>query len=111
MSVQVTEDRLRGKGTTQMIIISGTLYVDADDRAAYLDDCRKVVELARAAPGCLDFALSADLLEPGRINVYERWESAADVERFRGAGPEPGQAARIRDAAVARYLISGVEAP
>ncbi|TDD79867.1 antibiotic biosynthesis monooxygenase [Actinomadura darangshiensis] len=94
-----------------MIIISGVLYVDADDRAGYLDGCREAVELARAAPGCLDFAVSADLVEPGRINVYERWESGEDVERFRGAGPEPAQAARIRDAEVMRYVISGVEAP
>ncbi|MER7542175.1 antibiotic biosynthesis monooxygenase family protein [Spirillospora sp. NPDC127506] len=94
-----------------MIIISGALYVDAGARDAYLGGCREVVEQARAAPGCLDFALSADLVEPDRINVYERWESGEDVERFRGAGPEPEQAAQIRRAEVMRYSISGVEAP
>jgi quinol monooxygenase YgiN len=94
-----------------VIIISGTLYVDAGARDAYLDGCREVVEMARAAPGCLDFAVSADLVEPDRVNVYERWESGEDVERFRGTGPEPEQAARIRHAEVMRYVISGVEAP
>ncbi|TMQ99999.1 antibiotic biosynthesis monooxygenase [Actinomadura soli] len=92
-----------------MIIISGTLYVD--DRETYLAGSREVVEMARAAPGCLDFALSADLVEPDRINVYERWENDEDVERFRGAGPEPEQAAQIRAAEVMRYRVSGVEAP
>jgi len=43
--------------------------------------------------------------------VYERWESGEDVERFRGDGPGPEQAARIRDAEVLRYVISAVEAP
>ncbi|MEU8342036.1 Antibiotic biosynthesis monooxygenase [Actinomadura meyerae] len=94
-----------------MIIISGRLFVDAEARDAYLDGCREVVEQARKAPGCLDFAISADLLEPGRINVYERWESGEDVERFRGSGPSPEQAAQLRGAEVNRYLISGVEAP
>jgi quinol monooxygenase YgiN len=94
-----------------MIIISGMLRVDAGARDAYLEVCREVVELARAAPGCLDFAVSADLVEPDRINVYERWASGEDVERFREAGPEPEQAAQIRHAEVMRYLISGVEAP
>lgn len=94
-----------------MIIISGRLYVDADARDAYLAGCRNVVETARSAAGCLDFALSADLLEPDRINVYERWESGEDVERFRGGGPEPEQAARIREAEVMRYVISAVEVP
>lgn len=85
--------------------------MDAADRESYLADNRKVIELARAAPGCLDFSMSADLIEPDRINVFERWESGEDVERFRGDGPEQEQAARIRDAEVLRYLISGVQAP
>lgn len=52
-----------------------------------------------------------DLLEPGRINVYERWESDEDLARFRGAGPDSEQSAKILDAAVAKYRISATEAP
>ncbi|MFF8955596.1 putative quinol monooxygenase [Streptomyces sp. NPDC014894] len=94
-----------------MIIIAGKLYVDADVRDAYLAGCANVVEQARAAPGCLDFTLSADPLEPDRINVYERWETDEELECFRGTGPEPEQTAAIRDAEVSRYRVSGVEAP
>ncbi|WP_433329485.1 putative quinol monooxygenase [Spirillospora sp. CA-294931] len=94
-----------------MIIIAGTLYVDAEARDGYLAESVTVVEQARAAAGCLDFALSADLVEPGRINVYERWESGEDLERFRGEGPSAEQTAQIRGAEVSRYRISGVEAP
>ncbi|WP_221357822.1 putative quinol monooxygenase [Streptomyces beigongshangae] len=94
-----------------MIIIAGKLWVDAADRDAYLAGCSEVVERARAAAGCLDFALSADLSEPDRINVYERWETDEALARFREAGPDPQQAARIRDAEVSRYRISGVESP
>lgn len=89
-----------------MIIVAGKLIVDPPARDAYLDGCRMVIEQARTAPGCLDFHLSADAIEPGRINVYERWESDADVEAFRGSGPDPGQLAEIRDASVLRYRIS-----
>ncbi|WP_406728159.1 antibiotic biosynthesis monooxygenase family protein [Streptomyces sp. GD-15H] len=94
-----------------MIVIAGKLWVDAADRDAYLAGCSSVVEQARAAVGCLDFALSADSVEPDRINVYERWETDEDLARFRGAGPEPEQAARVRDAEVSKYRISVVEAP
>jgi quinol monooxygenase YgiN len=94
-----------------MIIVSGQLHVDPEARAAYLEDCRAVLELARAAPGCLDFALSPDPLEPGRINVYERWESDEDLARFRGSGPSDEQGAQIRDASVAKYRIAAVEPP
>jgi quinol monooxygenase YgiN len=60
-----------------VIVVAGSVRVDAEARDAYLDGCREVVAAAREAPGCLDFALSADLLEPDRINVFERWESAS----------------------------------
>lgn len=94
-----------------MLIIAGWLHVDPEERDRYLDGCAEVVRLARAAPGCLDFALCADLLDPGRITVYERWESDEDLHRFRGAGPDSGQTAQILDADVRKYRLSAIEAP
>ncbi|MEU2787431.1 antibiotic biosynthesis monooxygenase family protein [Streptomyces sp. NPDC007100] len=94
-----------------MIIVSGQLHVAPDARAAYLTACDPIAEQARAAPGCLDYALSADRLDPGRINVYERWESDAHLQVFRGNGPAPEQVTAILDAEVRKYRISGVEAP
>ena len=94
-----------------MIIIAGTLRVDPAERADYLAGCTDVVTQARVAAGCLDFALSADLAEPDRINVYERWETDKDLLRFRGSGPDDSQTSRILDAEVHKYRISTVEAP
>jgi quinol monooxygenase YgiN len=93
-----------------MLIIAGWLRVDPDARADYLDGCTAVVHQARTARGCLDFSLTADLLDPGRINVYERWESDEQLLAFRGSGPDDAQTAQIRDADVRRYRISAVEA-
>ncbi|GAA0390653.1 antibiotic biosynthesis monooxygenase [Acrocarpospora corrugata] len=92
-----------------MIIVAGKLYVDPGAREAYLAGCQLLVEEARRTPGCLDFAMAADALEPGRINVFERWDSDEALEKFRGDGPDPGQLAEIRGAEVARYRISAVE--
>ena len=94
-----------------MFIIAGTLYVDPAGRDAYLASCTETVRQARSAPGCVDFAVSADLVEPGRINVYERWESEEQLLAFRGSGPTEEQTVAILGAEVHRYLISGVEAP
>ncbi|MCX4386500.1 antibiotic biosynthesis monooxygenase [Micromonospora peucetia] len=94
-----------------MFIVAGSLYVDPDQRDAYLADCVDVVRQARSAPGCVDFAISADLVEAGRINVYERWESEGQLLDFRGSGPSDEQSVTILGAEVHRYLISGVEAP
>jgi quinol monooxygenase YgiN len=93
-----------------MLIIAGWLRVDPDARVDYLDGCTAVVQQARTAPGCLDFSLTADLLDPARINVYERWESDEQLLAFRGSGPDDAQTAQIRDADVRKYRISAVEA-
>ncbi len=94
-----------------MLIIAGQLQVDAAQRDRYVADCVAVVEQARAAPGCLDFAISADTVEPDRVNVYERWESDDDLHRFRGSGPDSEQAAQILDARVRKYRISATDGP
>lgn len=94
-----------------MIIVSGKIYVDPPARAGYLDDCLNVIEQARRSPGCLDFVLAADPVESGRINVYERWDSDALLEQFRGAGPSAEQTTQILHAEVSKYRISAVESP
>ena len=52
--------------TMGMVIVAGHLIVDPDERDAYLNGCREVVELARWIDGCLDFAINADLVDPSR---------------------------------------------
>jgi len=94
-----------------MLIVAGHLIVDPTEREAYVAGCRAVVEAARAAEGCLDFSITADLVEPGRINVYERWEAEEPLLAFRGSGPSGDQQAQILDADVERYEISAVGAP
>lgn len=91
-----------------MVIVAGHLIVAADQREAYLAGCVAVVEQARGAPGCLDFSITADLVDPTRIDIFERWESQADVEAFRGSGPSGDQAAAILAASVAEYDVAEV---
>ncbi|WP_433346347.1 putative quinol monooxygenase [Micromonospora sp. CA-111912] len=94
-----------------MLIIAGTLHLDPADREQYLAAVADVARLARSAPGCLDFVQSADPIEPDRINIYERWESDADLHHFRdGGGPDP-QTPPIRSADVGKYRIAGIESP
>ena len=89
-----------------MIIVAGYLTVKPTDRDTYLDGCVDVVRLARAADGCLDFSIAPDLLEPGRINVYERWSDAVTLAAFRGSGPDADQQAQMVSADVGEYDAS-----
>lgn len=88
-----------------MIIVAGHLTVEPSHRDSYLTGCADVVEQARAAAGCLDFAISADLLDPGRINVFERWDSRATLAAFRGSGPSDDQSAAMLSASVTEYDV------
>ncbi len=92
---------------SDMVIVAGHLIVGQEARDDYLTGCAQVVELARSAVGCRDFAVSADLLDPARINVFERWDSQEAVEAFRGSGPGEDQSAAIRSASVSEYDVSG----
>lgn len=93
-----------------MVIVSGAIHVPPEERDAYLVGCRAVIELARAAPGCVDFHLSADPIEASRVNVYEQWDSVAAVEAFRGSGPDDDQSAVIVSAAVFQHEIASSQA-
>ncbi len=89
-----------------MVIVAGHITVEPQHREVYLAGCVSIVEAARAALGCLDFAISADLVNPSRINIFERWESRAAVETFRGNGPSDDQGAAMLSASVAEYDIA-----
>jgi len=91
-----------------MVIVAGHVTVEPEERASYLAGCVTVVEQARGAAGCLDFAITADLIDPGRVNIFERWESQAAVEAFRSGGPSDEQGSAMLSASVAEYDVDGV---
>lgn len=89
-----------------MILVAGALFVDPADRDGYLAGCRSVVDQARSTSGCLDFALSPDLVDPRRINVFERWVNQDEMERFRGSGPSDAQSSVIQFADVQEFYLA-----
>lgn len=92
------------------VIIAGKLYVDADKRERFVEGYRKLMEQARAYPGCHDVSISPDLVEPGRVNMFECWESAEVLEKWRAVAPRPAGRVKFRDAQVYKY-DAGVARP
>jgi quinol monooxygenase YgiN len=72
------------------------------------EQCCSGREDAGGAAGCLDFAITADLIDPGRITICERWASHAAVDAFRGSGPSEEQGAAMLSASVAEYDVANV---
>jgi quinol monooxygenase YgiN len=91
-----------------VVIVAGHIVVEPGQRDEYLAGCIDVVRTARLAPGCLDFSITADLVEPGRINIFERWETQTAVEAFRQGGPSDEQNTAMLSASMSEYEISEV---
>ncbi|NDL56548.1 putative quinol monooxygenase [Phytoactinopolyspora mesophila] len=89
-----------------MVIVAGHITVNPQQRDSYLAGCVSIVEQARQTDGCLDFAITADLLDSDRVNIFERWESQTAVESFRNSGPSEDQSSAILSASVTEYDIA-----
>jgi quinol monooxygenase YgiN len=89
-----------------MLIVSGRLYLKVGTINEFLASSNEEVALARSAPGCRDFVVAADPIEPDRVNVYEEWESEKALLDFRGSGPDSDIWSAIVRAEVFRHIIS-----
>lgn len=88
-----------------MIIVTGHLIVTADQRDNVVRRSADAVRAARSTAGCLDFAVSADSVDPERVNISERWTDRDSLHRFRGDGPDDESGAAIKAFAVDEYEI------
>ena len=91
-----------------MLIVSGHLVLDPEDRDAHVIASAGAVRLARQAPGCLDYAVSADPVDPTRVNVFERGDRPGDLDAFRASGDpddDPVDFSRIRRFEIEQYTV------
>jgi quinol monooxygenase YgiN len=69
--------------------------------------CASSNKLAGQLAG-LDVAICADLVDPGRVSIFERWESQAALETFRSSGPDTEQRLGMLTVSVQEYDIADV---
>lgn len=63
-----------------MILITGSITVTAQDRAAFLELAERQVTLSRKEDGCLGYVCAEDTLQPGAFTFVERWKDQAAVD-------------------------------
>jgi quinol monooxygenase YgiN len=98
-----------------VIAIIGHIDVDPADRDRLV---ASTVDLQRSTredePGCLNYTMAADPVDPGRISIVELWESAAALDahfqhpNFFATGDALRAAPRLGGSAV-KYRIDAAE--
>ena len=82
-----------------MLVIAGTIPFDPAHRDAFLAACVALQNATRAEEGCLLYAFSADLEDPGLVHIVEKWTSEEaltehfaqpHMKAFRDAASEAG---------------------
>jgi quinol monooxygenase YgiN len=71
------------------VIIAGYMLVDEDERDAYVEAHFDLVTRARAFDGCIDLAITADTVDPRRVNTLEVWDSAEALDAWREQANPP----------------------
>jgi quinol monooxygenase YgiN len=72
-----------------MIIIAGHELVAAEQRDAFVAAFRDLITRARAFDGCIHVAITADSVDPERVNMIEVWRDADALKRWRRQAKAP----------------------
>ncbi|WCO67234.1 antibiotic biosynthesis monooxygenase [Iamia majanohamensis] len=77
-----------------MVIIAGHVLVAEAERDRCVALFQDLVRRCREADGCIDMAISADPVDPARVNNLEVWASAEALDAWRAVAdaPDPGVA-------------------
>jgi quinol monooxygenase YgiN len=94
-----------------VIIVAGHFVVDPDQREQFLRSRADLMRTSRSEAGCVTYAFSPDPLDPGRVLLFERWETKAALAGHLAAqrqGPPLEDGVEVREAEVQQYEISAV---
>ena len=94
-----------------MIIVAGWYTVAPEDRDAVVESHTDLMARARQARGNLDLSISADPVVPGRINMFELWESEEALNAWRAVAQPPAQQSKILGGDIQKHSISASGPP
>lgn len=94
-----------------MLIIAGHLQVDANRRDEFVAAHHDLLRRGRAAPGCLDPAISVDPLNPARVNNFERWESREHLDAWRKVAAAPDTGISVTSDDMMKYSVEDGRPP
>lgn len=89
-----------------MIVIAGHMTVLPAARHAHVAAHADMIRRARSHPGCVDFAICEDAVDPGRVNLFELWESEAALNAWRRVANPPAGDVQLSAIEVQKHHVS-----
>ncbi|WP_295807927.1 antibiotic biosynthesis monooxygenase family protein [uncultured Nitratireductor sp.] len=89
-----------------MIVIAGHMAVPPEERRAHVAAHADMIRRARNHPGCVDFAICEDALDPARVNLFELWENDAALDAWRRVANPPASDAPLSAVTVRKHHVS-----
>jgi quinol monooxygenase YgiN len=96
-----------------MLVIAGTIAIDPTKREVAIAAAKEMMTATRREPGCRAYTFSLDLDDPGRVHLFEHWDSQTALDahfqtphmaRFNAAVEGLG----VREASLQKYEVSTV---
>ncbi len=87
-----------------MLVIGGTFEIDSTRRDDFIAAASVVMAATRAEEGCEHYAFSADLQDPGRIHLFERWTSQEALAQH----VQSAHIAEFRESVAGMFISSSV---
>jgi quinol monooxygenase YgiN len=92
-----------------VIIIAGYTLIETGKRDAAVAAFAAMVERARKSDGCLDLSISADSVDPARVNLFECWRDQQSLNAWRKVAKAPK--VKRRETHVKLYRSDKAEKP
>lgn len=92
-----------------MIIIAGYTLTETRKRDAAVEAFAGMVERVRTYDGCLNLSISADPVDPDRINLFECWRDQRSLNAWRKVAKPPK--VKRRETCVNLYRPDKAEKP
>ena len=94
-----------------MVIVAGWFEVDPGERDAFVAGRVDGMRRSRAEQGCIEYVLAPDPVDPGRVVLFERWASQADLDAHLGAArqrpPAEGPSVTPTSFSISVYDVTG----
>jgi len=67
------------------ILVTGVIDLDPAQRDGFIAACQELMAATHQEDGCEHYCFAADLSDPGRFHISERWASKPEMDAHMGS--------------------------